>query len=587
MSHNRDSQNSILQKIETNTRNVNLNVDSLEVNTDQLETIMTSVDNRLDQSIGHTNNTTGIGDGSNQLRVLPLGYDRTAGQARSFLVDSAGHQQVDLVSGGDITSKLDTFAGAGNNNVGEGSSKLQIFNYGRDVSAGNFKPMVVNANAEQLMAISQTTAGANHVEVLGNTATDGSGTAKHLLTDSDGHLQVDVLTGGGGDASETTLAAAEVHLGNIETKLGTIETDIEATNTALSTIDGVLDNAEAHLGTIETNTTNSDGNITGFATSTLQGGGLPSALSNDNLKVSIQEGNITGFATASNQSTTNTKLGTIETDIETTNTKLGTIETDIEATNTLLTTIDGVLDNAEAHLGNIETAVQALDNAVDGNYLNVNVNLAGNDADTNSGNKSANTQRVVVATDDVNLSAIKTSVELLDNAVDGNYLNVNLNLAGNDADTNSGNKSANSQRVVIATDDINTSAIASANQLTTTQCHNGVSISGSGGSDTNSTLFTFTHNPKSITIFAADSSGSGSIAGSQIQISPMVSMDNSNFFDLTTAVASGGGSANQIVVSEMLRESIVVIENCRFKFLKVKITNNAGGAINFDSFVCF
>jgi hypothetical protein len=37
----------------------------------------------------------------------------------------------------------------------------------------------------------------------------------------------------------------------------------------------------------------------------------------------------------------------------------------------------------------------------------------------------------------------------------------------------------------------------------------------------------------------------------------------------------------------MLRESIVVIENCRFKFLKVKITNNAGGAINFDSFVCF
>jgi hypothetical protein len=67
----------------------------------------------------------------------------------------------------------------------------------------------------------------------------------------------------------------------------------------------------------------------------------------------------------------------------------------------------------------------------------------------------------------------------------------------------------------------------------------------------------------------------------------MVSMDNSNFFDLTTAVASGGGSANQIVVSEMLRESIVVIENCRFKFLKVKITNNAGGAINFDSFVCF
>jgi septal ring factor EnvC (AmiA/AmiB activator) len=591
MSHHRDTQQSLLSQIATNTKNVNLNVDSLEVNTDQLETIMTSIDTRLDGSIGHSNNTTGIGDGSNQLRTLGLGYDRTAGQVRSFLIDSAGHQQVDLVSGGDITSKLDTFAGAGNNNVGEGSSKLQIFNYGRDVAAGNFKPMVVNSSAEQIVALSATD---NAVldNISAHTATVDGCVASNKMN-------VNISsTSGGGLATESTLSAAEVHLGNVETKLGTIETDIEATNTALSTIDGVLDDAEAHLGTIETNTTNSEthlgniesrlpsaldsgnlkvsiqsGNITGFATATLQGGGLPSALSNDNLKVSIQEGNITGFATASNQSTTNTKLGTIE--------------TDIEATNTLLTTIDGVLDNAEAHLGNIETAVQALDNAVDGNYLNVNVNLAGNDADTNSGNKSANTQRVVVATDDVNLSAIKTSVELLDNAVDGNYLNVNLNLAGNDADTNSGNKSANSQRVVIATDDINTSAIASANQLTTTQCHNGVSISGSGGSDTNSTLFTFTHNPKSITIFAADSSGSGSIAGSQIQISPMVSMDNSNFFDLTTAVASGGGSANQIVVSEMLRESIVVIENCRFKFLKVKITNNAGGAINFDSFVCF
>ena len=545
MSHHRDTQQSLLSQIATNTKNVNLNVDSLEVNTDQLETIMTSIDTRLDQSIGHSNNTTGIGDGSNQLRTLGLGYDRTAGQVRSYLIDSAGHQQVDLVSGGDITSKLDTFAGAGNNNVGEGTSKLQVFNYGRDVAAGNFKPMVVNSSAEQIVALSATD---NAVldNISAHTATVDGCVASNKMN-------VNISsTSGGGLATESTLSAAEVHLGNVETKLGTIETDIEATNTALSTIDGVLDDAEAHLGTIETNTTNSEthlgniesrlpsaldsgnlkvsiqsGNITGFATATLQGGGLPSALSNDNLKVSIQEGNITGFATSANQSTTNTKLGTIE--------------TDIEATNTLLTTIDNVLDNAETHLGSIDT----------------------------------------------NIASVKTAVELLDNAVDSNALNVNMNIAGNDVDSNSGVKSANTQRVVIATDDVNVSQIASAQTLTTTQLHNGTSISGSGGSDTHSTLFTFTSNPRSITIFAADSSGAGSISGSQIAISPMVSMDNSTFFDLSTAIASGGGSANQITKSEMLREAIVVIENCRFKFLKVKITNNAGGAINFDSFVCF
>jgi len=37
--------------------------------------------------------------------------------------------------------------------------------------------------------------------------------------------------------------------------------------------------------------------------------------------------------------------------------------------------------------------------------------------DSNSGNKSAATQRVVIADDDVNLSAIKTAVELLDDCI--------------------------------------------------------------------------------------------------------------------------------------------------------------------------
>ena len=122
--------------------------------------------------------------------------------------------------------------------------------------------------------------------------------------------------------------------------------------------------------------------------------------------------------------------------------------------------------------------------------------------------------------------------------------------------------------------------------ITTTQCHNNVSIAGSS-SDTNSTLITLGHNPRSITIFARDHSGSGSISGSEITISPMVSMDNSNFFDLSTALASGGGSANQITVSDLLREKIVVIDNCRFPFLKVKITNGSSGAISFTSHVCF
>lgn len=111
----------------------------------------------------------------------------------------------------------------------------------------------------------------------------------------------------------------------------------------------------------------------------------------------------------------------------------------------------------------IETAVELLDNAVDGNYLNVNVNAAGTDLTMNAGVLTAQTQRVTIATDDevnnllgtidADTGAIKTAVEALDNAVDGNYLNVNLNLAGTDADAGEGVFSANTIRVTQATDD--------------------------------------------------------------------------------------------------------------------------------------
>ena len=129
----------------------------------------------------------------------------------------------------------------------------------------------------------------------------------------------------------------------------------------------------------------------------------------------------------------------------------------------------------EAELGLIKQAVELIDNAVDGDYLNVNQNIAGTDVSSNSGNKDAQTQRVVIATDDIptglthsilnavngsvgtgnaTLVNIKTALELLDNALDGNYLNVNQNIAGTDVSVNSGNKDAQTQRVCIATDDI-------------------------------------------------------------------------------------------------------------------------------------
>ncbi len=622
MSHIRDSSQTLLKKIADNTKTMNLNVDSLEVNTDGLEGLLTTANNATLRDI---NNTGSIGDGSSNATSVSLGYDRSNGQGRAILVDASGNQSVNVVSGGDISTKLDNFSGAVNNThtgIGDGSTQLRTIALGHDRSNGKAVSFLVDADGHQQIDVvgggfSSTGLATSALQTTGNTslstiAGDTTSIDGKITACNTGAVVVSssaLPTGAATSANQTT---ANTHLSEIEGAVETIEgcvgsnkvnvnissgnitgfatsalqgaglpsalssdnlkvsiqegnitgfatsSNQTTANTHLSEIEGAVETIEGCVGSNKVNVNISSGNITGFATSALQGAGLPSALSSDNLKVSIQEGNITGFATATLQggglpsalSSDNLKVSIQEGNItgfatasnqSTTNTKLGTIETDIEATNTLLTTIDNVLDDAETHLGSIDT----------------------------------------------NIASVKTAVELLDNAVDSNALNVNMNIAGNDVDSNSGNKSANTPRVVIATDDINVAKITSAHELTTTQLHNGTSISGSGGSDTHSTVFTLTHNPRSITIFAADSSGAGSITGDNISISPMVSMDNSTFFDLRTALGVGGGSINQLTVSSLLRESIVVIENCRFKFLKVKITNNAGGAINFDSFVCF
>lgn len=88
------------------------------------------------------------------------------------------------------------------------------------------------------------------------------------------------------------------------------------------------------------------------------------------------------------------------------------------------TTLLGTID---ADTGGILTAIQLIDNAVDGNYLNVNLNIAGIDVSAGAGVLTAQTQRVTIATDDevnnllgtidADTGNIVTSVQLIDDAV--------------------------------------------------------------------------------------------------------------------------------------------------------------------------
>lgn len=67
----------------------------------------------------------------------------------------------------------------------------------------------------------------------------------------------------------------------------------------------------------------------------------------------------------------------------------------------------GSVTVTETNSGSIKTAVELLDNAVDGNYLNVNQNIAGTDVAAGAGAVSAQTQRMTLASDDPAVVAIK------------------------------------------------------------------------------------------------------------------------------------------------------------------------------------
>ena len=86
----------------------------------------------------------------------------------------------------------------------------------------------------------------------------------------------------------------------------------------------------------------------------------------------------------------------------------------------------------------------ALNQAVDGAIVTLG---------TKADDKSAATNTTSITAMSV-LKQISASVQILDDWDDSDYANVNLNINGTDVDGNSGTKSAQSQRVVIATDDI-------------------------------------------------------------------------------------------------------------------------------------
>lgn len=105
--------------------------------------------------------------------------------------------------------------------------------------------------------------------------------------------------------------------------------------------------------------------------------------------------------------------------------------------------VGGRYDNTPRTLGDTDVGAIALD--ADGA-----VHIAdGGNTITIDGTVTAN----LSSTDNTVLDNIQTAVELIDNAIDGNYLNVNANIAGTDFLGGAGGVAAGVQRITLASDD--------------------------------------------------------------------------------------------------------------------------------------
>jgi len=90
----------------------------------------------------------------------------------------------------DVLMKGETAGGVKTPVLVQTDGKLESMCFGK-TGAGADKELLVEANGAFVL-------GGGSVSALGNTNFDGTGDSKFLLTDAAGHLQVDIVSGGGG-----------------------------------------------------------------------------------------------------------------------------------------------------------------------------------------------------------------------------------------------------------------------------------------------------------------------------------------------------------------------------------------------------
>ena len=382
----------ILKEIATNTKNINLNVDTVEVSVDALEVLQAQTNTTLASILVDTDAADSSLNTIEAQSVLTASRLNNIQNKISANVDGTGDTlgQINsniLTKNGEIESSLNSLISANHTDLVALEASLTSMEGKQDSILSKNTEIETTANAIQAAVegtltvgshavtnagtfavqstvaaalpagtnaigklaansgvdigdvdVTSISAGTNRIGMVGlkaNEAADGSGTERFVLCDAAGHLQVDVLSGGGStDVSALATHAKQDtiigHLDGVEGKLDAIETTNNACQVLLGTIDA------------DTNAIKTAVEI------------LDNAISGNEMQVDIVSSALPSGAA------TQTTLASIlakNTEIETTNNAnqvlLGTIDSDTDAIKTATEAIENAVhvDDAAYTLG--------------------------------------------------------------------------------------------------------------------------------------------------------------------------------------------------------------------------------------------
>lgn len=247
-------------------------------------------------------------------------------------------------------------------------------------------------------------------------------------------VDIGTVTANAGSNLNTSALALDATLGTTNTEIGGLTETAPASDTASSGLNGRLQRVAQRLTSL-------------IAL-------LPAALTGSgNLKIALVESTATatvsGTVTANAGTNLNTSALALDATLATTNTDLGGVTETAPATDTASSGLNGRLQRIAQR---VTSLIALLPSALVGGRLDVNTGSI-NGVATTMGNGVSGTgvQRVTLASDSTGQVALAAGSATIGALTANQSINA-AQLAGTTTDTNSGNKSAGTLRVVLATD---------------------------------------------------------------------------------------------------------------------------------------